>query len=57
MTKAEETCITFDTEVYKNSTFLSYEDALILKQFSERWLRNAETIIKQGPDDGDDIPF
>ncbi|EOE0154451.1 hypothetical protein ACJ8S7_005104 [Klebsiella pneumoniae] len=49
--RADDACDCFDAEVFSGDTFISYECALILKAYAERWLRSAESTIKQGPDD------
>lgn len=48
--KAEYYCEELDASIYSGDSFVSYEAALILKRYAERWLRHAENVIKQGPD-------
>lgn len=48
--KAEYYCEELDASVYSGDAFSSYEAALVLKRYAERWLRHAENVIKQGPD-------
>ena len=50
--RADDMCDEFDASVFSGDAFITYECALILKQYAERWLRNAETTIKEGPDNG-----
>lgn len=45
MSRAENLCDEFDASVFTGDAFLMHSGAEILKEFAQRWLREAERTL------------
>lgn len=47
MNRADNICDEFDAAVFSGDAFIALEDARLLKNYAERWLREADERIKE----------